>query len=291
MRISVSTCLFNSMLWKEGNHYPPIESISRCAKAGYRVMEMDWGVYSLHDSPFGHDGWQAMVRQVVEVSKALGIECSTAHAHFFNPSGLSDADKIHLEHLIHETIVASGMIGASIVVMHPLTACEDGWYSHKDSLRFNTDYFARYGALASTYGMKLAIENMIESPHYRRYCSSTEELLELIDTLNDDKTFGICWDTGHANLSKVDQCAALSTIGPERLIALHIADNRGQFDDHLAPYWGTIEWEPIMAMLKTMGYRGDFTLEIHKFLNGLPDALHDRVASLTHDIATYLLSL
>ncbi|MDX9934876.1 MAG: hypothetical protein RBS30_07740, partial [Sphaerochaetaceae bacterium] len=60
---------------------------------------------------------------------------------------------------------------------------------------------------------------------------------------------------------------------------------------HLAPYWGTIEWEPIMAMLKTMGYRGDFTLEIHKFLNGLPDALHDRVASLTHDIATYLLSL
>jgi hypothetical protein len=46
-----------------------------------------------------------------------------------------------------------------------------------------------------------------------------------------------------------------------------------------------------MAMLKTMGYRGDFTLEIHKFLNGLPDALHDRVASLTHDIATYLLSL
>lgn len=38
--------------------------------------------------------------------------------------------------------------------------------------------------------------------------------------------------------------------GLVRLKVLHINDNRGEWDDHIVPYFGTIEWVPIMKTLE-----------------------------------------
>jgi L-ribulose-5-phosphate 3-epimerase len=123
----------------------------------------------------------------------------------------------------------------------------------------------------------------------RRYASSTEELLELLAVLNDP-VFGICWDFGHANLAGIDQCGALRAIG-KNLKALHVNDNKGEHDDHTAPYFGTIVWEPIMKTLKEIGYEGEFTYEAHNFACVLPDGIHDPALRFTYELGMYLLSL
>lgn len=59
----------------------------------------------------------------------------------------------------------------------------------------------------------------------RRFGCNAEDLLELLDKLNADDIFGICWDTGHANLAQVNQPAAIQQIG-SRLKGITINDNR-----------------------------------------------------------------
>ena len=60
----------------------------------------------------------------------------------------------------------------------------------------------------------------------------------------------------------------------KRLRALHINDNRGEKDDHLLPYLGYVEWEPVLRALKEIGYAGDFTYEIHNFTSGFHPEMH-----------------
>jgi len=125
-------------------------------------------------------------------------------------------------------------------------------------------------------------------PTTNRYGTTPEELIELVDKLGNDK-FGVCWDFGHANLSGMNQCASLEKLG-SRLIALHVDDNRGFIDEHLVPYIGFVQWEPIMHMLEKIHYKGDFTYEIHNFTSGLPDALQQAAIDFSFKVGMYLLS-
>ena len=290
MRLSTSTCIYDRVLWQQKVHFNAHETIERCVRTGYTILDMDYSIYSGEGLPFDRDDWQQWIADLNELSLRLGVQYPQAHAHFYNPIGLSPEQTAYNEEQVRRTIVASGMMQARNVVMHPLTVLDGTWYSHRKSLAQNREYFLRHGELARSLGLTIAIENMIENKTIRRYCSSTEELLELIDALNDPM-FGICWDFGHANLSNVNQCEALKAIAPH-LTALHVNDNRGEKDDHLAPYFGNMTtWESIMRTLGEINYRGDFTFEIHRFTNGLPEAMHDEAVRFTHTLGEYLLSL
>jgi sugar phosphate isomerase/epimerase len=59
---------------------------------------------------------------------------------------------------------------------------------------------------------------------------------------------GACFDAGHAHLTGGIQ-PAFETL-ESRIAAVHLHDNRGDSDDHLLPFAGTIEWD---AALKTLG--------------------------------------
>jgi sugar phosphate isomerase/epimerase len=72
---------------------------------------------------------------------------------------------------------------------------------------------------------------------------------------------------------------------------VHIADNKGEFDEHILPYQGTIQWEPIMKALKEIDYKGDFTYEVHEFGNPLPKELRMKALKYACDTGRYLISL
>jgi sugar phosphate isomerase/epimerase len=57
----------------------------------------------------------------------------------------------------------------------------------------------------------------------------------------------LCLDTGHANLEG-DVLPALET-ARDLLVTTHIHDNRGERDDHLLPYEGTIDWDAVLPAL------------------------------------------
>lgn len=164
-------------------------------------------------------------------------------------------------------------MGVKTLVFHPKTVPSPSWYSSKESLQVNVECFRQYGEWAKPYNLTLAIENMIEKPKGRRFGSGPEELLELLEKLNDPR-FAICWDTGHAHMAGINQVKALKEIGP-LLKALHIADNHGEKDEHLAPLQGTIEWVPFIETLREINYTGDFSYEVLYRDHGEPYAMYE----------------
>ncbi|MCK9221758.1 MAG: sugar phosphate isomerase/epimerase [Limnochordia bacterium] len=289
MRLSTSTCIHEKVLWGKDVFYSCEESITACVKAGYKVLDMNFATYSRGTLPMTQPDWQDWTKRQRELADSYGVEFSQAHAHFYDWRNLSDEEEAWHEELMRRSIIGAGIVGAKWLVIHPGSVDDDIWYSHDLSLAKNVKAFRKYGDLAAQHNVHIAIENMIERRNGRRYASSTEELLELLDVL-DDPMFGICWDTGHAHLAGINQCEALRTIG-KKLKALHIADNRGEKDDHIAPYFGTIVWEPIMRTLKEIDYQGDFTYEIHNFTNGLPDGMHEQLIRFTYELGIFMLDL
>jgi sugar phosphate isomerase/epimerase len=59
----------------------------------------------------------------------------------------------------------------------------------------------------------------------------------------------LCFDTGHAHLDG-GVPAPLETVH-DLVVTTHVHDNRGERDDHLLPYEGTIDWDATLAELPT----------------------------------------
>jgi len=57
----------------------------------------------------------------------------------------------------------------------------------------------------------------------------------------------LCFDTGHAHLEG-GVVASLEAIR-DLVVTTHVHDNRGERDDHLLPYEGTIDWNATLAAL------------------------------------------
>lgn len=104
------------------------------------------------------------------------------------------------------------------------------------------------------------------------------ELLALIDALGGSKSFGICLDTGHLNLTEKDQTRFIHTAG-ERLHALHIANNDGTADHHNMPFArGNVNFYLVAKALKEIGYDGLYSLEIGAEAGGVPLCLRHEKA-------------
>ena len=94
-------------------------------------------------------------------------------------------------------------------------------------------------------------------------CSDPHDAVAMIDALNEKagrEVFGFCLDTGHLQLL----CKNIRTYIPilgKRIKALHIHDNDGRDDLHLAPMTGVINWAVLCDCLKQIGFDGDLSFE------------------------------
>jgi len=88
-------------------------------------------------------------------------------------------------------------------------------------------------------------------------------LLGLIKGLNSNKV-GFCFDTGHMNaFSQTDLQGWLDDLGPF-VKELHIHDNHGTRDDHLAIGAGNIDFDTLFRVVEENRLKPIITLEAHK---------------------------
>lgn len=211
------------------------------------------------------DGFGEDVAGGVEKTKAMaeeiGIAIELGHLPFgVNPNAPAESIALFNQR-VHDAIDAMALLGIRYAVVHPNTVTER-------LIRF--DRQARYDAVmehldpfvahANRVGLNIAVENMrIVHENYavHRYCGDPEELCSIVDALG----VGICWDTGHAHINGIKQSEALAYIG-SRLKALHLNDNYGEDDIHLAPFMGTIDWADVMKGLQAVGYQGLLNFEL-----------------------------
>ncbi len=86
--------------------------------------------------------------------------------------------------------------------------------------------------------------------------------LELFSRV-DHEVLGFCLDAGHVYaFSDTELNKWIETLG-DKIGHLHLHDNKGSEDDHLAPGDGIIDFDMIFSWLSKRGIRPVFTLEAH----------------------------
>lgn len=105
---------------------------------------------------------------------------------------------------------------------------------------------------ADASGVRLALEVMPNA------LSTPEALLDVLEELELDA--GICLDFGHAHLQGGAPEAAEALSG--HVITTHVHDNRGQLDNHLVPFEGTVDWAVTLMAMSKVGYAGPLVFEV-----------------------------
>ena len=171
-----------------------------------------------------------------------------------------------------DTLQAAGRMSINLCTIHP------GFYSpmgmlDKPSVGARTrESLAIIEKAANDSGVRVALENMPVMGPMMMGCTP-ETLLQLLEGLD----FGICLDIGHAHTAhSIDEFLQHK----DRLINVHIHDNLGERDEHLAIGEGSIDFKRVLRGLS--GYDGRYVIEARSLTDGVlsRDRLHRLLSSL-----------
>lgn len=185
-------------------------------------------------------------------------------------------------------IVACEALGTPYAIFHMLQPPLERYCEkyQREGEKLNIEFFGRLMPLLEKHKVQVCIENIAgvsvlpEVGLEFTLCTEASTMLRVIDSFNDifgKDRFVACVDTGHAFMMGVDPADLIRQLG-HRVRSLHVADNNGKADQHLAPYQGKINWPDVMAALKEIHYQGSFSFESDGFSlafgkGGNPDAL------------------
>ena len=293
MRLATSTIIMDYIEGKSCQ-IPAEVSVKACAEAGYKFLDPCLTHFFGEDMPLARDNWETWTHNLRKLSDSLGVSFIQSHGLIATGSILDINGKPRhpkYDEYIRRSIIASEILGVNWMVLHPeMWPDSDGHADYKKSFRYNLDFFAKWGEIATRHNVGIAVENMGNSPGgIMRYCVRAEELIELVDTLNDPM-IKICIDTGHAHLSRFSVPDYIRTVG-NRLRATHIDDNHQNKDEHFAPFQGTIPWRDVMQALREVECDFDFTFEIQHLTSCFPAAVQAPLVKFSYTLGEYLLSL
>lgn len=246
------------------------ENVSFFKDTGFRKLDLNLYSTIYEGSPMLDPNWKHWIAEGGEAAAKHGFTFCQAHS----PDGKlhlrGEAFEVFLKTTIR-SIEACAMLGIPHIVVH---AQDIGGYPSADNRKLNLQknraFFERLFATMEKTGVKVLLENSCDrhAPNFeqnrRNFPSTAAELLELAACI-DHPLIGICWDTGHANIQGLDQYESIKELG-SALHGLHIADNHGDMDSHMAPLQGTTNMDSVMQGLLDIGYKGDFTFEASRIL-------------------------
>ena len=199
---------------------------------------------------------RASVRDVGERLRTLELTPVSIHAPFGGGLELSAADARERQAAIGRIAVAAAAlkdVNGALVVVHPTDIPR-----HEADVERRLDYcidsLNTLAAICRGMALRLAVETPL--PHL--IGGSPDEFEWILRRL--DPSAVICLDTSHTTLGQHwDRFVAL---GDSRIAHVHASDHQGQFDDHLAPGDGVIDWAHIASTLRHVDYRGWIMLEL-----------------------------
>lgn len=276
----------------------PVESIKRLHDAGFESLDLSLGEPYDPDYPIKGEDWKERIDEIANTATKLGMTFSQIHLPYvrrgckeLDPSFQTDGYAEYYHESTLRAYQAAKMIGAPWAVAHCISPMNMG-FDREKACAYNHTYFDPYIEYGIKCGVGTAFENMIQgiNNHVKlRYCAHHSDLVEFVDSCNDPMV-GICWDFGHANLTGLDQAASLRIIG-KRLKVLHVQDNFGTADNHLAPFVGSIKWNEIFPVLAEIGYEGDCSLEVGGLTRRAPREVQDSFIKSAYASCRYLVDL
>jgi sugar phosphate isomerase/epimerase len=192
------------------------------------------------------------------LEKGFNDTVSSFEMEFTAHAPLSDINIGSLNPRIREVAVreitaamhAARRMNIPIITVHPGFVSPLGFLDRAAVYDRMSDSLSRIEEASRDSGVKVAIENM---PEMNISTGKTpEDLLKIIEGFE----FGVCFDIGHANTTKnIDEFL----LHKDRFLNIHIHDNHGAYDEHLAIGQGTIDFADVLGKLRD--YRGNYVIE------------------------------
>lgn len=258
MRISTEIASATKLVGEE-------RAVELVAKAGFDAWDFSMCAMFGHergtdnmlesDHPLRGANPLKFARRLKQIGLDNGIVCNQSHAPFPVRIGFI---RDWLKHALECTAEAGG----TICVIHP---------NNNLSAEENAEMYAELLPFARGCGVRMATENMWNWDKAVDHaapaaCSSPKSFVDHIRAINDPYLVA-CLDLGHAEMKGVDTSAVemIRALGGN-LAALHVHDNDKWHDSHQIPFSMAIDFAPIAAALREVGYAGDVTLECNSYL-------------------------
>lgn len=191
--------------------------------------------------------------KAIEIFEKNDISVHQCHAPFNRYGSHGDVEN-HKKRLDRSVDMAIEF-GAKFLVVHGDEFDFDSMsYSAKAAFDYNYNYFAPIVEKAAKNGIYTAFENVFEDGFCGkgvkpRYGSNPDDLAALIDSF-DNEYVCCCWDFGHGAAALGPKCGdGIRTLG-ERIMCTHVHDNYFDYDCHLVPFFGKIDWKDNMDAMK-----------------------------------------
>ena len=211
----------------------------------------------------------AFYKNDIDIIKKNGLKPIQAHAPF--PAYVFDHPEI-LDYAINtykKCIEYCNIIGVKNLVIHGISRPRGCALSYEQVHELNVKLYSSLIPSLEGTNVTVCLENLFttHSGHdsIEGICSDPYEAVMYIDMFNGMckdgvEHFGLCLDTGHLHLIRGEFYQYITILG-NRIKCTHIHDNNGYYDEHLAPYAGTIEWNRFIQGFKSIDYKGYFSVE------------------------------
>jgi len=231
---------------------------------GDRIRKLQYEGTCVFEQPL--DAVLDYFAEEVAAIRKNGLTISQAHAPF--PAYLPGHPEI-LEYMIgiyKRNIELCDAVGCKNLIIHGISLAPTDRENTRESItQLNMHLYESLIPTLLNCNVTVCLENLFtwDNGANEGVCSDADEAVWYIDTLNHNagrEVFGLCVDTGHLLLLGKDFRNYMPVLG-KRIKALHIHDNDGRVDRHLAPMTGKANWVYFCESLRQIGYEGDLSFE------------------------------
>jgi sugar phosphate isomerase/epimerase len=125
-------------------------------------------------------------------------------------------------------------------------------FDYDSTLGWNAESFGRLSELAEPFGLTVIVENVVNN-------YNTAKAFRTL--LGAHPALRLHLDIAHANV-KGEKTAEFLKVHADKLVHVHVSDNKRVNDDHLPLGVGAIDWPEQLGLLKASGYDGTITVEV-----------------------------
>lgn len=220
----------------------PLKEIARIADLGFDFVDL-----TLEPPAARADQVDAAKIKTALQTRNLGV---VGHTAYYLPFGSAfDVIQVGAVAEAERCLHVFAQVGATLMNLH--LDCHVPGHDTAFINRRNIQAIEWLLPTARDLGITLMVEN-----------TQGDDAQTLAPVLDPLPTVGLHLDIGHANIrAPKSNTASLLARYAGRLKHVHLSDNKGRGDDHLAIGAGTIDWKRELKTLKTTGYDGTITLE------------------------------
>lgn len=232
------------------------EAMEYIAQAGFKYIDYSFGNDYAENKGIFSENWEEYLQELLQKAEKLGVRFVQSHAPMGRPIVQGEGYQPFIEANLR-CIEACAKLGIDNVVIH--TGYAEG-LSREECFDENKRFFEALIPTAKRCGVYILIENFNKMCIPGLYWIDNATDLNALADYIDSPWIKCCFDIGHANLQETSQSDELKILG-DRVHAIHVQDNCGDDDYHLAPFFGTTNFDDVINGLKTIGYKGYFTFE------------------------------